>query len=586
MRYKKLVEAYENITSTTKRLEKTYFVSELLKETAKQDIEAVILLMQGKIYPEWDERKIGISSKMVVKALVRITGLSESAVEDQWKKLGDLGDVTFKLLKKGKQSSLFSKDLFVSDVFSSIRKLSEQQGKGSVDQKLAIISDMMINASALEAKYIARTLVDNLRVGIGKGSLRDAVVWAFSGFTVKYDGEKNDIMLDEEHRALYNELIEKVQHAYDLTNDLSVVAKTLKEEGMKGLEKLGIEVGKPINFMLYKKAEDINDAFEIVGKPAAFEYKYDGVRLQVHKDRDKIKIFSRRFEDLTEQFFEVKDFVLENVKSDSCILDCEAVGYDPKTKRYLAFQKISQRIKRKYDIKEIAEKYPVELNVFDILYNEGKSLIAAGFDERRKVLESIVKEKPFSIVLASQIVTDDPEKAQKFYEKALKTGEEGLMAKSLAGIYKPGSRVGYGVKLKSIMEPLDLVIVAAEYGEGKRSGFLTSFYLACLDNGSFKEIGKVSTGLKELESEGVTFSKITTLLKPHIRKESGKHVELEPKIVIEVGYEEIQKSVNYSSGYALRFPRFIRVRTDEKTENDINTIEDVEYLYKNQRGRK
>ena len=164
-------------------------------------------------------------------------------------------------------------------------------------------------------------------------------------------------------------------------------------------------------------------------------------------------------------------------------------------------------------------------------------------------------------------------------------GEEGAMAKNLEGIYKPGSRVGYGVKIKSIMDPLDLVIVAAEYGEGKRSGWLTSFYLACSDNGKLVEIGKVSTGLKELEEQGTTFKEMTGLLKPLVRKSSGKFVELKPEIVIEVGYEEIQKSVNYSSGYALRFPRFIRLRTDEKTVDDINTAEDVEQLYEQQRAR-
>ena len=587
MNYIELVELYEKISKTSKRLEKTHYVSKLLKKTPIQELEDLILLIRGKIYPEWDEKKIGVSSKLVIKAINKTTGVSDKEIEENWKKLGDLGDVARHLLSQKRQESLFKRDLIVKEVIKSFRKLSDQQGLGSVDQKLSIISELLVNATPLEAKYISRTLVDNLRVGVGKGVIRDAIIWTYLGgeIDIKYDFEKNDIELDTNDREKYNEILKKIQHAYDITNDFGLVAKTLKFEGLNGISKLKMEVGKPINVMLFPKAKDVNDAFDIVGKPAAFEYKYDGFRTQIHKTGDIVTLFSRRFENVTLQFPEIVKAVKKNVKAEECILDAEAVGIDPKTGKNLPFQKISQRIKRKYDIEKIAKQFPVELNIFDILSYKGESLLQTKFKKRREILNAIVEEEEKSIVLAKQLITNDEKKAQEFYAKALKNGEEGVMVKSLEGIYKPGARVGYGVKLKSIMEPLDLVIVAGEYGEGKRSGYLTSFYLACEDNGELREIGKVSTGLKELEEEGITFKKMTELIMPLVSKNEGKFVKIKPQIVIEVGYEEIQKSINYDSGFALRFPRFLRLRIDEKEVEDINTIDDIEMLYNQQRGK-
>ncbi len=583
MLYKELVELYEKLDSTSKRLEKIYYLSELIKKTEAKNLALIMLMAQGKIFPDWEDKKIGVASKLIIKAIQRTTGISIKEIEEEWKKQGDLGNVAQLLIKKKKQSSLFPKRLTVEKVYNNLKSLASLEGKGSVDNKINIISELLINSTPIEAKYIIRTAIDNLRVGIGSGSIRDALVWAFFSdeLDIKYDPE--NVKIEVKDRARYNEVLEKVRHAYDLTNDFGKIALILKEKGLNGLNELSLQVGKPINVMLYQKAKNIEDAFSIVGKPAAFEFKYDGFRMQIHIDKD-IQIFTRRLENVTEQFPEVVSYLRKYVKVKNAILDAEAVGFDPSTKNYVPFQKISQRIKRKYDIKNMAKRFPVEVNIFDVLYYNNNNLLSRPFKERREILEKIVIEKPRKIVLAKQIITANLNKAQKFYDQSLKLGEEGIMAKNLNSVYKPGSRVGYGVKIKPILEPLDLVIVAAEYGEGKRSGWLTSFYLACSDNGQLKEIGKVSTGLKELEKEGVTFKKLTELLKPLITESSGKHVIVKPKIIIEVGYEEIQKSVNYDSGYALRFPRFLRLRTDEKTIKDINTIDDVKKLYIQQRG--
>ncbi|MFA6888757.1 MAG: ATP-dependent DNA ligase, partial [Candidatus Woesearchaeota archaeon] len=282
---------------------------------------------------------------------------------------------------------------------------------------------------------------------------------------------------------------------------------------------------------------------------------------------------------------DVVDAVKKHVTSESCIFDCEIVGFNPKTTQYVAFQQISQRIKRKYDIEEAIKKLPVEINVFDILYYNGKSVIDKPFHERRALLNKIIHPKERVIVLSRIIITDKEEEANKFYNESLDKGNEGIMAKNLEAIYKPGSRVGFGVKVKPVMESLDVAIVGAEWGEGKRSKWMTSFIIACRDEeNNLVTIGKVGTGIKELEGEGVTFEQLTEMLKENIINEKGKEVTVRPTIVIEVHYEEIQKSPTYSSGYALRFPRLIRLREDRGVYG-CSTLKQVEELYTEQRGR-
>ena len=336
--------------------------------------------------------------------------------------------------------------------------------------------------------------------------------------------------------------------------------------------------------MLALKCDTIEEAFETVGKPAAIEFKYDGFRIQAHKDgKNNIMLFTRRLEDVTDQFPDLVDFVRKNAKGKSFILDAEAVGYDRKTGKYLPFQSISQRIKRKYDIGRMASDFPVELNVFDIIYHEGKSMIDREFKERRKLLEKIIRQEPRKIVLSKIKITSDKKEAEKLFRQSVDAGNEGLMFKSLSSPYKPGARVGYMIKFKHIMETLDLVIVGAEWGEGKRSKWLSSYTIACVDeDGNFVEVGKASTGLKEKEEEGLSFMEMTRLLKPLIANDKGKEVLVKPKIVIEVGYEEIQKSPTYESGFALRFPRVIGLRED-KGPDEASTLDYVKKLYASQK---
>ncbi|MAG15789.1 DNA ligase [Candidatus Woesearchaeota archaeon] len=576
MKYSELAEVYRQLSSTTKRLEKTEHVAEFLKKVHADETEEVVLLLQGRIFPAWDERELGVAAQLMAKAISLASGNEISSIKKEWKKTGDLGDVAENLIKGKKQHTLASSELTVKKVFSNLRKLAEESGGGSVDRKLQLIAELLSSSKGNEAKYITRTILGVLRVGLGEGTLRDSIVWA--NFMKVTDD------MDKEKREKYNSFVDAVQEAYDLTNDFAVVAKISKEKGVKGLKSVQIKIGKPIKVMLALKTENATEAFETVGKPASVEFKYDGFRLEIEKDeKGNITLFTRRLDNVVEQFPDVVEHVKKHVKGDSFILDAEAVGYDRKTMKYLPFQNISQRIKRKYDIDKIAKELPVEVNVFDILAYNGKNLLNEPFKKRREIIEKIVDDVKRKIRPAEAIVTDKEEKIEEFFKKAREAGNEGLMIKNLEAPYKPGARVGYMLKFKKVAENLDLVVVEAEWGEGKRSKWLSSYNLACRKYGKLLEVGKVATGLKEKPEEGLSFDEMTQMLKPLIVEEHGKHVKVKPKIILEVGYEEIQKSPSYSSGYALRFPRVIRNRTSEKNVNNINTLKDVEKLYEQQK---
>jgi DNA ligase 1 len=564
MRYSELAVVYEKLNSTTKRLEKTAIVAELLKETPAEDIEEIMLLLQGRIYPAWDERQAGVASKLMAKAISIASGSSSTEVENEWKKTGDLGLVAESLIKKKKQSTLGSSELTVKKVFSNIRKLSIEEGSGSVDRKLQEIAELLTSAKPIEARYVARMILQDLRIGIGSGTIRDAIASAY---------------FPEDETAK-----DAVQEAYDLTTDFATVAKAAKTKGMDGLKNIKIKIGTPIKVMLAQKTETIKEGFEQVGSPAEAEYKFDGFRVQIHRDGNNVSVFTRRLENVTEQFPEIVEYAKKYVKGDSYILDGEAVGFDPKTKRYLPFQKISQRIKRKYDIGKIAAELPVEVNVFDIVCLDGKNLINEPFQKRREIVERIVPIVERKILPAKKLITDNEKEVMDFFAESKQKGNEGIMLKNLEAPYKPGARVGYMLKYKQTMDTLDLVIVGAEWGEGKRSKWLSSFDLACKKGDDFVEIGKAATGLKEKSEEGLSFDDMTNALKPLIISENARHVLVKPEIVIEVAFEEIQKSPTYASSYALRFPRVLRLR-DDKSADDASTLKMVEKLFEGQRFR-
>jgi len=565
MKYSAFIELYEKLSGTTKKLEKTKMLAEFLPRLKGH--EEWIYLLRGRVFADYDIREFGISTQLVLKAISRASGLSLEAVGEKFKKIGDLGDVAHDTLKHKKQKGLFSKELDVGHVLESLRKLCEVDGKGSVDKKLGIISELLISASNDEARYLIRTLLSDLRVGVADALLIDAIVECFFGDEKEEDNEEEQKMK------------ERVKHAYDLMTDFAGVLE-MASKGKKEFEHIRVLPGKPLNVMLPVKVTELEEAFRICGKRVAVEHKYDGFRVVVSKsDNGEVRLFTRRLEDVTRQFPDVVKFVKEHVKAKSFILDSEAVGYDPVKKKYLPFESVSQRIKRKYDIEELSRKMPVELNVFDILYLNGENSVELPFIKRRKLLERIIKDVKWELRLATQIITDDIKEAERFYKDALKIGEEGIMVKNIDASYKAGRLVGYIVKMKPEVADLDLVIVGAEYGTGKRFGGLTSYIVACRNGIShaqeFLEVGRVSSGLKEKSQEGeTTYKELNEILQPLIIAEKAGIVKVKPKVVVSVTYQNIQHSPTYSSGFAMRFPRITHYRPERGT-NDIATLEDI-----------
>jgi len=551
MHYSELADLYEELEKNSSTLKKAELLTEFFATTPEKLLPAVALLSQGKVFPPYSDKELGIASKLAVKIISKVAGVTEKKVMEQVKKTGDYGLAAEHFIQNKKQMTLAQSELDVATVFKKLQAIAEISGSGAIDKKMGYVSELLSGAKPKEARYLIRTLLGQLRIGVGEGIVRDGIAGAF-----EVDAAS-------------------VERAYSVLNDYGQVAVIAKNDGEKGLGKAKMKIFHPIKVMLAQKAAGVDEVIKRFGE-AAYEYKYDGARMILHKKDGQIRVFTRSLEDVTKQFPDIVTMG-KNIGSSEVIVEGEAVGFDPKTGKNLPFQKLSRRIKRKYEIEDMAKKIPVRLNLFDIVYLEGENLIQKPFAERRKLLEKVVKETD-KLLLAKQIISDDPKEINDFYQQALSDGQEGLMAKNLGAVYKPGSRVGHMLKLKPTMENLDLVVVGAEWGEGRRANWLGTFLLACRDevSGELKTIGKLGTGMTDEQ-----FKELTELFKPLIEMESGTEIKIRPKIVMEVSYEEIQKSPKYASGYAMRFPRLVQVREDRGPE-DASDLDYIEQLYKGQ----
>jgi len=560
MKYKLLAETYQELENNPSRLKKVEILAKFLNQLKKSTVPEAIYLLQGKAFPDYSEKEFGISEKLALKALSKASGVSDSELTHKWKKLGDIGLVAEEVMKNKKQNTLFSQELTTKKVVDNLQKLPTLIGNGTQNQKLGLISELLTSAHSLEAKYIVRTLIGDLRIGVASGTLRDSIVE--QAFKPKSIEEKK-------------KLAKIVQSAYDKATDIKVVFEKA-QNGIKELEKIKLTPGHPIKLMLAQKAESVEDGFEKCGKPCAFEYKYDGFRMLMNKQESgEIRIFTRRLDEVTNQFPEVVEYLKKHINARSFMLDGEAIGFDPKTKKYTPFEAVSQRIRRKHNIQEIIKKLPIEVNAFDIIYLDGKSLIDESFETRTKILRKLIRPQKHKFRYSHQLITDDPKKAKAFYKEALKDNQEGVMIKNLEANYQPGLRVGHMLKLKPAENELDLVITSAEYGKGKHVGNFSSFTLSCKDeDNNLLEIGKASTGLKEKEELGLSYSELTKLLKPLIKKETGRNVTVKPEVVVTIIYQNIQRSTNYNSGFALRFPRITQLRSDRSVK-DIATTKEI-----------
>jgi DNA ligase-1 len=577
--YAALVKVYERLADTQSTHDKVAIVAETLADTPRERLPTIVQLLRGELFPAWDSAELGVSSSLASRAIERATGVAAEEVEADWRETGDLGSAAARAVEKQVQQTLFSGTLTVADVYEGLGDLATQDGAGSEDRRVDGVAGLLADADPTEAKYVVRTALGHLRLGVGRGTVRDAIAAAF--------------LADTDDPAETPEAdVAAVERALQVTNDAGLVAQTAAEAGREGLAELDLAVGRPVEVMLAEKADSVEaavaDATGADGdgspddRPAPLsEYKVDGFRAQVHFEADGNpegtgpRVFTRRLEDVTAQFPDVVE-AMSAVDADSYIVEGEVVAYDPGTGDPLPFQELSRRIKRKHDVRRLAEEVPVTLYLFDALYLDGESLLDRTLLERVDALEDRLTERERAVERMPSRQSGDPDAVRAFYEEALAAGHEGLMVKTADATYQPGKRVGYTRKVKPTMESLDLAVTRAKWSEGRRSNNLGRLYLACRDSDRFREVGRLSTGFTDEQ-----LATLTDRLEPHIVEQQGREVDLEPTEVLEVAYEEVQQSPEYDSGYALRFPRFEGFREDLAVE-DVDTLDRVESLYESQ----
>ncbi len=549
MKFKEFAEFCAIVEKVSSTLEMTGRIASFFRRIHDDDdLYNVVHFLMGKIFPPWDERELGVGVGLIHKALENVSGLSKSKIEKLVKEYGDLGLVAEKLLRGKGLKSLFAEELTIKSVKEIFDEIASLEGEGSQKKKILLLTGLYGSATPIEARYLTRLILGEMRLGVGEGIIRDAIARAWG--------------VD----------VDLVERAYMIVNDLGRVAVIAKREGKDGLKNVRIHLHIPVKMMLAQVAESVDDALREM-KVVAVEWKYDGSRVQVHYGNGKVTIYSRRLENVTKALPEIAEEIKRCVK-EGVILDGEVIAV--KDGKPMPFQQVLRRFRRKHEITKVMGEIPLEVYFFDILYNNGE-VIDLPLKERRKILESVIKESNV-VKIAKQIVTNKKEEIERVFKEALSAGHEGAMLKNPNSPYVPGKRGRLWLKLKEVMETLDLVVVGGEWGEGRRSHLISSFELACLDpkTGKLLRIGQVGTGFTDEDLE-----ELTELFKPLIVKEDGKKVHFKPKIVFEVAYQEIQKSPKYESGFALRFPRFVRLRDDKGVE-DADTIERVKELYERQ----
>jgi DNA ligase-1 len=563
MDYGELVDVYDALSETSSRLELTAILADALVATDEETLPQVVKLLRGKVFENWQSETLGMSSSLAHEAITKATGVGEETIEEWWRQEGDLGSAAERAVQEKTQQTLFSQSLTVQTAHDTLRSLSTFQGEGSQERRVNELAGLIADSEPTEAKYVVRTVLGAMRLGIGDGILRDAIAEAF---------------LDGSDAA-----VAAVQRAYEVTNDFTVVAERARDSGIDGLQALEVEVFRPVKPMLAQSADSLEAALADLGDSEGevlFETKYDGIRAKLHRKNGETRLFTRRLEDVTTQFPDVIEAVDQSISADTMILEAEIVGRTPDTGDPVPFQELSRRIKRKYGIEEMSQEIPATVHIFDLLYVNGESFLDASLSERLTAFEKIFTGDSDVCQRAEHRRTASVEHAESFYESSLGAGHEGLVAKNLDATYQPGSRVGYQQKIKPTMESLDLVVTRAKWSEGRKSDYLGRPYLACRDeaDGSLKEVGRMHTGFTDAQLED-----FTALVEPLIQEVNGREAALTPAVVLEVEFEEIQDSSKYDSGYALRFPRLLDIRTDLSVE-DADTFARVQDLYETQFG--
>ncbi|HYS72403.1 MAG TPA: ATP-dependent DNA ligase [Thermoplasmata archaeon] len=577
MQFAKVVEVYEKIEATTKRLEMTDLLVGLLRDTLKEDLDKVVYLTQGRIHPDYTGIELGLAEKMVIRVLAHATGIEEARVERMWKEKGDLGLVAEQAIAARRQKPLESTPLTTARVHALLDAIAREGGEGSQDRKIRLLSDLLGNATPREAKYIIRMVVGKMRLGIADMTIIDALA---STFATKADRDR-------------------VERAYNVSSDLGEVARVLASAGLGGLETIHLKLFRPIRAMLAERLETLDEILKRLGR-CALEYKYDGLRVQAHVSPKRIELFSRHLENITGQFPEIVVGLRSAIQDREAIVEGEAVPVDPNTGEFLPFQEVSRRRGRKTEVDRMAKEFPVTLFTFDCLLRGDEDLTPRPFEERRKALESIVRSND-GVRFSSMRITEDVKKAEAFFDEALQAGCEGLMAKALTSTYDAGARGFQWIKFKkeysaALSDTIDLVIVGAFAGRGKRAGAYGALLMAAYDEAAdvFATTCKLGTGFDD-ETLFALPERLRTSRKdrkpPRVDSKLEPDVWFEPELVLEVRGAEITVSpihtcardaIRPGAGLAVRFPRFTGRWRDDKGPEGATTAKELLAMYRQQ----
>ena len=576
MRFRLLAETFARLENTSARLEMVDILAALLSKASPDNIDKIVYLLQGRVAAPYTGIELGIGEKLAIQSISNAFGVDVGQVERLYKELGDLGFVAEKLAANKKQATLFSRPLDVDRVYGNFYRIATASGKGSQELKVRLLTDLLNDAEPIEARYIVRIPLGRLRLGVGDATILEALAIAVTGT---------------------REFKEKLERAYNLCSDLGYVAKVLYKEGPPAIENFKVVVGIPLRPALAQRASSAEEIISRLGTCAA-EAKYDGFRCQIHKKGDKVWIFSRRLENMTEMFPELIKGTLEQFDAEEAIFEGEAIAYNEETGEFYPFQMTMQR-KRKYGINEAVEEYPLKLFAFDLMYVDGADYTQKPYKTRRAELERRVKKGDVFAVSELRIVSTVKE-LEAFFESCVERGLEGIIAKDLKAPYIAGARKWAWIKLKrsykgELSDTLDVVIVGYYKGRGKRSRFgLGGILVAVYDpkDDCFRTVAKVGTGFTEeqlvemkklLDEVRVPRrpARVVSLLEPD--------VWVEPKYVITVAADEITRSPNHTAGwdgergYALRFPRIVGWIRSDKGPEDATTVDEVIQMYEQQK---
>lgn len=544
-------EVCDKIEKTTKRNEIIDIVISLFNKIPVKELPYAIVLLSGHIFPPWENKVLNISWRSIYKVIKRITKVTSSEFSHYFSKSGDVGQAIqdiFESKNIGPERGLFETYLTISEIQEIFYKIAETKGKDSVKRKLAILEALYRRATPKEAKYLTKILLGDLRIGVGEGILELAIA------------------------KKYNLNLKDVQQSHMIYGDLGSVMKKIIDCGKECITKATIQLFHPLRPMLADSATKGEEILERHGGVSALEYKLDGARIQIHKDGNQVRIFSRRLTDITES---LSDFAqkIKKHRISKFVIEGEVIAVSSEGKPY-PFQYLMRRFRRLESDLLIKQKIPLQYYFFDVLYFKDKDLLKEPYEIRRTILETEFQ----NLNVIPRVITNDPSIIEDFFNEAITQGHEGLVAKMLHSQYHPGKRRKQWLKYKRTLEPLDVVIVAAQFGYGRRVKWLSDYDLAVRDpkTNEYLVIGKTFKGLTDEEFKLIT----KELLKLKIKQIHGK-VFVKPQIVVEVIYDEIQKSQQYKSGFALRFARIKNIRFD-KSVDEIDTIDKVRKIYEKQ----